>query len=480
MTGREASPAKVLVAGCGYGGLETALAIRDAVAERAQITLLAPAATVTYRPLPSGAPFVREPARTIDIDRLAAERGMQVVLDELVTVQDDERRALTHDGELIDFDALVIAVGARERPPSPSQIAWGQEPDQSQLAALFAELSAGTVKSCAVTIPAGAGWQLAGYEAALILAWTASHLAPAPVSVTVITSERRPAAILGRRAADRVSDALAEAGVEVLCSATALDLATADNARARNVQIVTGDHAREITVDRLLCVPEAFGPDVSGLPRTTDGFLPTSPDGRVLNSERVWALGDAAQRPLKHSVITAVEADNVASSIIATLGLGEAPSVSPATLHGSLVDSPEKRWWEANGGHLADGQMTTGCLWWPPEEALGRHLARWAHMHDPAVHPEIRWHPNGLAVIVAEPDGNPAFEGLTPAIHTQTRDLLHDSQQRESMAIRRVEHEMAATARTLDRELQELDHGQRAVIEQLRAAGYLQSRNHAA
>jgi sulfide:quinone oxidoreductase len=323
----EIAPVKVLVAGAGYGGLETALAIKDTIADRAEITLLTPIVNLTYRPLSSGAPFVREPARTIDIHRLADERGMRVVLDQLVTVQDDERRVLTHDGELIAFDALVIAVGAHERPSALPVISWGQEPDQGQLGALLGELAAGTVKSVAVTIPAGTAWPLAGYEAALILAWTASHLAPTPISVTVLTAEPRPAAILGPQAADWVSKTLADAGVEVLSSSTTHNLSTAQNTHDPGVRIVTGDDAREITADRLLCVPETFGPDVSGLPSAPHGFLPTGVDGRVLDTERVWALGDAAQRALKHSIITAAEADAVASSIIATLGLGEPPAV---------------------------------------------------------------------------------------------------------------------------------------------------------
>ncbi len=115
----------------------------------------------------------------------------------------------------------------------------------------------------------------------------------------------------------------------------------------------------EITVDRALCVPESFGPEVSGLPSTPHGFLPTGVDGRVLDTQRVWALGDAAQRALKHSIITAAEADAVASSIIETLGLGE-PSAAPLpALHGILVDAPEQRWWEANSEHLHDGQMAS-------------------------------------------------------------------------------------------------------------------------
>jgi sulfide:quinone oxidoreductase len=480
----EIAPLKLLVAGAGYGGLETALAVKDTLGERVEITLLAATVNLTYRPLSSGAPFVREPARTIDVHRLAAERGMRVVLDELVNVQDDECRVLTHDGELIDFDALVIAVGAHERGSALPLITWGQEPDQGQLGALLGELAAGTVKSVAVTIPAGTGWPLAGYEAALIVAWTASQLAPTPVSVTVITAEERPASDFGPQAADWVSRTLAHAGVEVLSSSVVHNFTaeqdTHDRGGGHTVRVTLGDPAREITVDRALCVPESFGPEVSGLPSTPHGFLPTGVDGRVLDTQRVWALGDAAQRALKHSIITAAEADAVASSIIETLGLGE-PSAAPLpALHGILVDAPEQRWWDANSEHLHDEQMASGCLWWPPEEALGAHFARWAHTHDPAVHAGIPWHPNGLPVIVTAPAGDPLIEMLTPAVHPQSKDLLHDSENREGMAIRRIEHQMAATAHELDEELQALDKRQSTVIKQLRAGGYLQHHEHTA
>ena len=71
--GTEIPPAvKVLIAGGGYGGLETALALKDTLGERVDITLLTATVNLTYRPLSSGAPFVREPARTIDVHRLAA------------------------------------------------------------------------------------------------------------------------------------------------------------------------------------------------------------------------------------------------------------------------------------------------------------------------------------------------------------------------------------------------------------------------
>ena len=214
----EIAPLKLLVAGAGYGGLETALAVKDTLGERVEITLLAATVNLTYRPLSSGAPFVRELARTIDVHRLAAERGMRVVLDELVNVQDDECRVLTHDGELIDFDALVIAVGAHERGSALPLITWGQEPDQGQLGTLLDELAAGTVKSVAVTIPAADGLAARRLRGGADRRLDSVTLGAHTVSVTVITAEERPASDLGPQATDWVSKILAEAGVEVSSS----------------------------------------------------------------------------------------------------------------------------------------------------------------------------------------------------------------------------------------------------------------------
>ena len=54
------APVKVLIAGAGYGGLETALALKDRLAERVEITLLTATLNLAYRPVSSGAPFVRK------------------------------------------------------------------------------------------------------------------------------------------------------------------------------------------------------------------------------------------------------------------------------------------------------------------------------------------------------------------------------------------------------------------------------------
>lgn len=477
-------PAKILVAGAGYGGLETALALQDAVADSIEITLLTPPAELAYRPVSSGAPFVRQPARAISINRLAAERGLRLSAEEIVTVEDSEHRVLTHNGDLIDFDALVIAVGADHKQPAVPALAWGNSPDRRQLATLLGELVSGAVSSVAVTVPCGTGWPLAGYEAALILAWTASRLAPAPVSVTVLTAEQRPGSELGADAADRIGQLLSDANVEVLSSRTANELSAqacvppAGDA-TQGARIVIGDPGHQITVNRLLSVPELVGPGLPGLASAPGGFLPTGADGRVVGAARVWAVGDVARRPIRHSTITAAEADTAASSIVATLGLGEPPPAPSLALHGILVDAPEQRWWDANEAHLHDGQLATECLWWPPEQALGHHLSRWLRTQDHAVHGELRWHPRGLAVIVATSAEDRELDGLTPAIRPPERALLRDAENREQMTIHRVEHEMAATAHQLDQQLRELDDRQRVVAEHLRAAGYVQNHDRA-
>ncbi len=272
-----------------------------------------------------------------------------------------------------------------------------------------------------------------------------------------------PASGFGPQAADWVSRTLAHAGVEVLSSSVVHNspksrtptTAAAATPSGSPWAIQPRDHRRPCA----LRSGELRSRSARSAEHST--WVPTDRRRRARARHRPRVGGRRrGSQSSEAQHITAAEADSVASSIIATLGLGKPLGAPLPALHGILVDAPEQRWWDANSEHLHDEQMASGCLWWPPEEALGAHLARWAHTHDHAVHAEIHWHPNGLPVIVTAPAGDPLSEMLTPAVHPQSKDLLHDSENRERMAIRRIEHQMAATAHELKDELQALDKSQ--------------------
>src|SRR3712207_2142718 len=104
---------RVLVAGGGIAALEALAGLRGLAGERLDLTLLAPDRSFSYRPLSTAIPFTFREERTRPLEELASGLGASFVRDELAQVDDARSRVLTHDGDFLPYDALVIAVGSR-------------------------------------------------------------------------------------------------------------------------------------------------------------------------------------------------------------------------------------------------------------------------------------------------------------------------------------------------------------------------------
>ena len=74
---------------------------------------------------------------------------------------------------------------------------------------------------------------------------------------------------------------------------------------------------RRLHVDRVIALPELYGPCVRGIPLSEHGFLRVDPYGRVLDAEGVYAAGDCTEFPVKHGGVGSQQADVVAQSIAA-------------------------------------------------------------------------------------------------------------------------------------------------------------------
>src|SRR4051794_21263843 len=107
------TPLRVVVAGGGPAALEGALELQALAGDRVHITLVAPEAWFVYRPLAVAEPFGLGHATRFSLPALATERGFAHVRDAVATVDTAHRRLVTTGGEQIDYDALLIAVGAR-------------------------------------------------------------------------------------------------------------------------------------------------------------------------------------------------------------------------------------------------------------------------------------------------------------------------------------------------------------------------------
>ena len=105
--------AHVLIAGAGVAGLETLLALHALARDRVKVTILAPEAKFTNRPMSVDEPFKPKRVRALKLAEVAAEFGATWHHGTLDRVDHDRRVALTAAGDEIPYDNLVLALGAR-------------------------------------------------------------------------------------------------------------------------------------------------------------------------------------------------------------------------------------------------------------------------------------------------------------------------------------------------------------------------------
>jgi NADPH-dependent 2,4-dienoyl-CoA reductase/sulfur reductase-like enzyme len=193
---------RVLVAGGGVAGVEALLALSALAPAEVSIELMAPEPAFTYRPLSVAEPFELAETRRLSLADLAAEQGARYRRDALVELDPRAQIALTSGGAELDYDFLVVAVGARATEALPNALTFRGPADIRAFARLLGELERGDVKRLAFAVPHAARWPLPIYELALM---TAAHLAARGASreIAVVTHERDPLDIFGPGAGER-------------------------------------------------------------------------------------------------------------------------------------------------------------------------------------------------------------------------------------------------------------------------------------
>src|SRR5438270_4982198 len=109
-------PCRVLIAGGGVAALEAALALRDLAGERVTTTLLAPDADFVYRPMRVREPFGYSAAKAYPVEDIARDIGAEFVRDAFNRLDAEHSVVHTEHGAELEYDALLLALGARLRP----------------------------------------------------------------------------------------------------------------------------------------------------------------------------------------------------------------------------------------------------------------------------------------------------------------------------------------------------------------------------
>lgn len=377
MTSETSHPEKlrVIVAGGGVAALETVLALADLAPDRTDVTVIAPNDEFVYRPMTVREPFAYGQAHRYPLAPILHEAGAELLRDELAWVDPVEQTIHTKAGEEIAYDALVLALGAKAHIRYEHAVTIDDRRMDETLHGLIQDIEGRYVHSLAFVSPARMPWQLPLYELALMTVGRAYDM-DLELAVTIVTPEETPLAIFGINASHAVGELLEQAHIKTINSAYA------EVPSAKEVVINPGD--RRLQVDRVIALPELYGPAIRGIPLVEHGFIRVDRFGQVPEAGPIYAAGDAIDFPVKHGGIASQQADTAAQSIAALAGAPVTPEPFNPVIHGMLLTDGDPVYLTARitGGQGFSSEVTDTPTWSPSAKIAAKYLAPCLDAHD--------------------------------------------------------------------------------------------------
>jgi sulfide:quinone oxidoreductase len=183
-------------------------------------------------------------------------------------------------------------------------------------------------------------------------------------------------AIFGSQASGAVSELLGKAGIELIGSAHA-EIPT-------DGHLVINPGDRRVEVDRVIALPELYGPSIRGIPLGQHGFIAVNPFGQLFDVGPIYAAGDAIEFPIKHGGLGSQQADAAAQSIAALAGAPVTPEPFDPVVHGMLLTGGNPLYLTADitGGHGFGSEVSDTPTWSPPSKVASKYLAPYLDAHD--------------------------------------------------------------------------------------------------
>jgi sulfide:quinone oxidoreductase len=350
-------------------GLETLMALHALAGDRVRVTLAGGDATFDVSAMDPARAFGLAPVRCHHVGRIAAEHGAAYVQDVVTGVDTTARRASLGRGTL-EWDALVVAVGAGSRAvlPHAQTATWWRM--TRIVTELRRDIAAGAVRSVAFVAPPGAYWPLPLYELALL---TRRDAGPR-VALWLITTESGPLSSFGASTSALVAGLLADRRIAFVGDAYATT--------HRHGRVTVRPHRRVVVADRVVALPRPVGPALPGLPHDRDGFLAADQHGRVRDVDGVYAAGDCTAFPVKSGALAAQEADAAAAQIAAAAGAALQAEPFRPRLHGRLILGTSAATLRHDiAGGAGEGRAAVAAAWSPEAKIQARFLTPWLEHH---------------------------------------------------------------------------------------------------
>jgi sulfide:quinone oxidoreductase len=322
-------PFSVVVCGGGVAGLEALLRLRHLAGDRVDLTLVSPSAQLAYRPMAVLEPFGLGYVQHFPIAPIVADTSTTWLRDEVSWLDLPHRLVHTADGRVLDYDALLLAVGGRRVSSATGALVFTDRVIDSYRR-VAERLVTGESGALVFSIPQGPSWPLPLYELALLTRRHATAYGRLP-DITICEPAPQPLAVFGKEASDAVAQLLLDSQVSMRSRCTA------EPCGPHWAQLDDSDV--RIPADHVVTLPTITGPNIRGLPGgAVDRFVTVDEYCRVSGTDgRVFGAGDATQMPVKHGSLSAQQADCAAAGIAHLAGAGDAPEPLRPVIRGSLL-----------------------------------------------------------------------------------------------------------------------------------------------
>ena len=366
----ESEPVRLIIAGAGVAGLEALTALSAVAPGRFDTTVLAPNAEFRIQAVTVEEPFARPRGTAYSVPLVCEDHGARHLSDGLARVDAEGGRVTTVGGSELEYDHLLVAVGATREPVfGKHAIVFRGDQDAEAMHGLIQDVEGGYAKSLLFVVPSGVTWPLPLYELALMTAHRAREMGHDDLTITFVTPEELPLAVFGQAASSAVRGVLDDAGIGVI-TASYVDRITAGSA-----YLSPGGQA--IEAGRMIAVPRLTGPALPGLPADEHGFIPVDEHGHVRGTDGIFAAGDGTTFPVKQGGIAAQQADAAALAIARAAGVDvEAPPFHPVLRAKVLTGARSRYLREAlgPGGGEETSTASEHALWWPPSKVAAPYL----------------------------------------------------------------------------------------------------------
>jgi sulfide:quinone oxidoreductase len=305
-------PARVLIAGGGFAAVESMLALRALAPEHVQVTMVSPSPSFSYRPAATLEVLDETPPLSYELKEITGAAGAMLLRDRLEAVAPQRRRVRLASFMHLEYDALIVAVGARATSVIPGALVFRDQRDVHHVRRLLEELRAGEARRVLFAVPTGRTWPLPLYELALLTATRVGSEIPG-LGVAIVSPEGAPLEAFGAEASRLVAGVLAEHGIEFHGGEAPVGVT-----REGSLSLGSGE---TLGADRVVCVPQLCGPRITGLPADRQGFFRTNALGGVEDLDRVYAAGDVTSFPVKQGGLATQQADLIAHGIAERCGV---------------------------------------------------------------------------------------------------------------------------------------------------------------